>query len=156
MVLKGAGYYQNIHIDNTAGKWRVAGSIYENTLVFDPASGTLHCANVTANVTDINDHIVQSWTDGTGWWKKYKSGWVEQGGYSSAGNGAAGITTVFTYRLPIVLIPSKPASWAPAHLSSTWSVVQIRLSTPIARDRGAPATIPEAPCPGMPVGKARE
>ena len=30
-----------------------------------------------------------------GWWKKYKSGWVEQGGYSSAGNGAAGITTVF-------------------------------------------------------------
>ncbi|WP_278541639.1 hypothetical protein [Oxalobacter formigenes] len=95
MVLKGAGYYQNIHIDNTAGKWRVAGSIYENSLVFDPASGTLACANVTANITDINDHIVQSWTDGTGWWKKYRSGWVEQGGYSSAGNGAAGITTVF-------------------------------------------------------------
>ena len=27
MVLKGAGYYQNIHLDNTAGKWRVAGSV---------------------------------------------------------------------------------------------------------------------------------
>lgn len=95
MVLEGAGYYQHIHLGNTAGKWRVAGSINENTLVFDPASGTLSCPNVTANVTDINDHIVQFWTDGTGWWKKYKSGWVEQGGYSSAGNNAAGITTVF-------------------------------------------------------------
>lgn len=95
MVLKGAGYYQDINIDNIAGKWRIAGSINENTLVFDPATGTLGCANVTANITDINDHIVQSWTDGTGWWKKYKSGWVEQGGYSSAGNNSAGITTVF-------------------------------------------------------------
>lgn len=95
MVLEGAGYYQNIHIDTTAGKWRIAGSINDDTLVFDPATGTLTCRNITASVTDINDHIVQSWTDGTGWWKKYKSGWVEQGGYSSAGNYGAGITTVF-------------------------------------------------------------
>lgn len=92
--LKGAGYYQNIQIGNSAGKLLVAGSINGNTLVFDPATGTLNCNNVAASVTNINDYIVQSWTNGTGWWKKYKSGWVEQGGYSTAGGTDAGITTV--------------------------------------------------------------
>ena len=98
--LKGAGYYQDIHIGNTAGKMLVTGSINENTLLFDPATGTLTCENVTAKVTDIDDYITQSWSDGKGWWKKYKSGWVEQGGYSSAGNNGTGITT--TMYLPYI------------------------------------------------------
>ena len=93
--LKGSGYFQAIHLGNTSGQFCVAGSINENTLVFDPATGTLTCKNVNANATQINDHIIQSWSDGTGWWKKYKSGWVEQGGYSSAGNYGTGITTAF-------------------------------------------------------------
>lgn len=38
-VLKGAGYDQNIHPGNIAGQWRIAGSVNDNTLVFDPSSG---------------------------------------------------------------------------------------------------------------------
>lgn len=34
-------------------------------------------SNVSANV----DYVVESYNDGTNWYRKYKSGWLEQGGY---------------------------------------------------------------------------
>jgi hypothetical protein len=48
-------------------------------------------ANVTANI----DFVVESWiaTDGLSWYRKYRSGWVEQGGV--LGTDKASITLVF-------------------------------------------------------------
>jgi hypothetical protein len=46
-------------------------------------------ANVTANV----DFVIESWNDENGnWYRKYRSGWIEQGGVSEF-NTAAGIVT---------------------------------------------------------------
>ena len=41
-------------------------------------------SNLTATdnkIVGISDYIVESYRNGTEWYKKYKSGWVEQGGY---------------------------------------------------------------------------
>lgn len=37
-------------------------------------------ANVTANI----DFVVESWSNGNGWYRKYKSGWIEQGGVATS------------------------------------------------------------------------
>lgn len=33
------------------------------------------------------DYVIESWTspDGSAWYRKYKSGWIEQGGYAAGG-----------------------------------------------------------------------
>jgi hypothetical protein len=37
--------------------------------------------------------VVESWNDGAGgWYRKYRSGWVEQGGYSPENTGVSTIT----------------------------------------------------------------
>lgn len=38
-------------------------------------------SNVASNI----DYVVESYNDGTNWYKVYKSGWIEQGGYSTNG-----------------------------------------------------------------------
>lgn len=38
-------------------------------------------SNVDANI----DYVVESYNDGTNWYRIYKSGWIEQGGYSTNG-----------------------------------------------------------------------
>lgn len=49
----------------------------------------LDLANVDGNL----DFVVESWTDGAGgWYRKYRSGWVEQGGYSLVNTGVQTIT----------------------------------------------------------------
>ncbi|MDL2280309.1 phage tail protein [Selenomonadales bacterium OttesenSCG-928-I06] len=44
-------------------------------------------SNISANI----DYVIQTWTSGTSWYRKYKSGWVEQGGYSTQGGTAVTI-----------------------------------------------------------------
>jgi hypothetical protein len=36
--------------------------------------------NVLSNI----DYVIESWTDGASWYRKYRSGWIEQGGYVTA------------------------------------------------------------------------
>ena len=38
------------------------------------------------NIPSNYDYVVESYNDGTNWYRKYKSGWVEQGGYYTGGN----------------------------------------------------------------------
>lgn len=46
-------------------------------------------ANVDSNI----DYVVESWKDGSGgWYRKYRSGWVEQGGYTPSNTGVNTIT----------------------------------------------------------------
>ncbi len=46
---------------------------------------------------DAADYVVETWhsTDGKKWYRKYKSGWVEQGGTVAGGN------SVITYPIPM-------------------------------------------------------
>lgn len=52
-------------------------------------------ANVDSNI----DYVVESWTDGTGgWYRKYRSGWVEQGGYLSGSASSATVTLPYAFQ----------------------------------------------------------
>ena len=46
-------------------------------------------ANVASNI----DYVVESYHDGTNWYRKYKSGWLEQGGYVPPNSGTSGTIT---------------------------------------------------------------
>lgn len=99
MYLKGAGYYEDIVIDNNSGKFRVfGGKNNQKTLSYDPSTGTLSCDAVSASINGMSDCLVQQWMSGTGFYRKYRSGWVEQGG-SMQGLGQG--NTVVNYFVPV-------------------------------------------------------
>ncbi len=39
------------------------------------------------NVAGIADYIIETYVSGTNWWRKWKSGWVEQGGCATSSSG---------------------------------------------------------------------
>ena len=46
----------------------------------------------TADLQNL-DYVVESYNDGTNWYRKYKSGWIEQGGYVPPNSGNSGTIT---------------------------------------------------------------
>jgi len=62
------------------------------------ADGTISVAASTGGPSDISDYVIASATglSGTnynnGWYRKYKSGWVEQGGHVTTATGGRAIT----------------------------------------------------------------
>ena len=48
--------------------------------------------NVDSNI----DFVIESWKDGNGnWYRKYRSGWCEQGGYIAKVSSSSWITVTF-------------------------------------------------------------
>lgn len=72
----------------------------------ETVGGTI-LAKKTDIPSDINtaDYVIETWraADGSSWYRKYKSGWVEQGGTISFGNLADGVaknlTAVFSLNM---------------------------------------------------------
>lgn len=62
-----------------------------------------------APIPDNYDFVIESWisADNNTWYRKYKSGWVEQGGYVSIGKVAAGVATTAIVQLPLAMANSE-------------------------------------------------
>lgn len=56
-----------------------------------------------SNIPSAYDYVVQTYKSGTTWYRKYKSGWVEQGGYDTdvVGSGANDTTETYTFLVPM-------------------------------------------------------
>ena len=81
-------------------------SIDGTTVTLYMADGTEQTLTTqdTNNGSDMIDYVVESYTNGTTWYRKYKSGWVEQGasvGYTSNAN------TWVPYTLPTPMADGK-------------------------------------------------
>lgn len=67
------------------------------------------------------DFVVESWRDGTSWYRKYKSGWVEQGGYT--GKQSGNVTKAISFFLPFkdtnysltFGVQAEQTNWFPSH-----------------------------------------
>lgn len=56
-----------------------------------------------SNIPSAYDYVVQTYKSGTNWYRKYKSGWVEQGGYDTGlvGSGANDSSETYTFLVPM-------------------------------------------------------
>lgn len=81
-------------------------SIDGTTVTLYMADGTEQTLTTqdTNNGSDMIDYVVESYTNGTTWYKKYKSGWVEQGASVGYTNGA---NTWVPYTLPTPMADGK-------------------------------------------------
>lgn len=62
-----------------------------------------------SNIPSAYDYVVQTYKSGTTWYRKYKSGWVEQGGYDTGTVGSGANDSSETYTL---LVPMQDSNYA--------------------------------------------
>jgi len=63
-------------------------------------------ADLNLENTDENlDYVVESWNSGANWYRKYRSGWIEQGGIYDSGSIQANFSTTVNFYIPFVSIP---------------------------------------------------
>ena len=89
---KGAVAAHNTAAAPHAGKFEAAGAVSAHNSAADAHP------DLRGRLDAIADHVVEVWTaaDGSAWYRKYSSGWVEQGGTLPAGT-----TTTLTITFPM-------------------------------------------------------
>lgn len=89
-----------------------------------------------SNIPSAYDYVVQTYKSGTTWYRKYKSGWVEQGGFLSDTSSAAHTVTLpvamkdTNYSLMVTLkantVSGSGGSWANGAIVSTTQITIVQ------------------------------
>ena len=69
-------------------------SINGKNITLNMADGTNKTLTTQDSGSDMADYIIESYRNGTDWYRVWESGWIEQGGYSSAAVGNGGEVTL--------------------------------------------------------------
>lgn len=78
------------------------GNFIASRIGFIP-SGNLTSNNVQDAIEEVsNNATIETWTDGTSWYRKYPDGWLEQGGLIT---GTSGAWKTGTFILPFISPP---------------------------------------------------
>ncbi len=70
---------------------------------------------------DAADYVIETYRAGEKWYRKYKSGWVEQGGVTSVGALESNVAQVKKVTLPVEMANITYNATAVAHNNSTFS-----------------------------------
>ena len=93
-------------ITDGSAKWTVIASqiidlsISGKVITVTFIDGTQKTLTTQDTGSDMTDYIVESYRNGLNWYKKYKSGWVEQGGYYSGTISVGGSSSAISLSIP--------------------------------------------------------
>jgi hypothetical protein len=83
----------------------------------------------TSELPETYDFVIETWTQGSGWYRKYKSKWIEQGGYVTGGTANIAVTlpvtmanSTYSINVTGTLTSSTAGSTASVNISTAPSV----------------------------------
>ncbi|MCM1497221.1 MAG: hypothetical protein NC124_02025 [Clostridium sp.] len=84
-----------------------------------------------STINTINDYVIEYHQNGTQWYRKYKSGWIEQGGYINEGTSYGDVTVNLVTSMPennyTIDLSPMGGSWDYAWYVSSMSTKQVAL-----------------------------
>lgn len=110
-------------------------AINENTAIANTSlsnldsTGENHFVQLQSGVSQSNvDYVIESYSSGTSWYKVWKSGWCEEGGWQAASGQVTSVTFLKTYSATPNILFSNTATGGSGGTQSTQSIVNASTS----------------------------